>query len=254
MKAVEMLVESRFRHYVEVDSEQLATAIDRLSATTSDGSTSPGDAPESTWTSATVAAVVDTAERYERLRSGSGPLGVLRLPSIARALAGSTVSDLGATELDTMVRRLGRDAGSGAVRMAIVPTEQAGKRQVVSAIAAGVLMTRLLQAQPFGTVPVSTKRVAPESVTVTVLNGAGREGVAAQASRILKRVGYRVTTVGNANQFVYDKTLVIYDTKRPNAESVARDLGRGRVVASRGMYGFETQVLVIVGRDWPGIP
>jgi len=87
-----------------------------------------------------------------------------------------------------------------------------------------------------------------------VLNGAGREGVAAQAARILKRAGYRLKSVGNANQFVYDRTLVVYKTQRPYADAVQRDLRFGKVVASRGMYGFNTDVLVIVGSDWPEAP
>jgi hypothetical protein len=254
IKAVESLAEARFRHYVEVNSLALATAVDRMSSQDASRSGVTKRAPTTVSTSSTVAGVVDTAMRYDRVRAASGPLGALRVPTFARALAGSSVSDLSAGELDALLRRLGVDAREGHVRIAVVPTRSVNGKTIVSASGAVELMTRMLSGLPFGSAGQAVARVAPGSVTVSVLNGAGREGVAAQAARILKRAGYRVTSSGNANQFVYDKTLVVYDSKRSNAEAVARDLRLGRIVASRGMYALTTDVLVIVGGDWPHAP
>lgn len=93
--------------------------------------------------------------------------------------------------------------------------------------------------------------IDPAGVTVTVRNGAGIEGVASSAANVLVSAGFNVGEVGNANQFVYDRTLVVYDEDSALADAVAAALPIGEVVASRGMYSFSTDVLVVVGKDWP---
>lgn len=94
--------------------------------------------------------------------------------------------------------------------------------------------------------------VVPSTVTVVVRNGAGEEGVASAASSILKAAGFAIGEVGNANQFVYDKTLVVYkdEAGKAAANLVASKLPTGSVIASRGMYEFTGDVLVVVGKDW----
>lgn len=94
--------------------------------------------------------------------------------------------------------------------------------------------------------------VKPSEITIAVRNGAGIAGCASQASSILKARAFKVDEVGNANQFVYDKTLVIYKgDDKPLAEQVVSALPPGaKVVDSRSMYSFETDVLVVVGKDW----
>jgi len=53
------------------------------------------------------------------------------------------------------------------------------------------------------------------------------------------------------NQFVYDETLVVYKGEDEHkAEMVIAALGQGRAVNYRGMYTFDSEVLVVVGRDW----
>jgi len=59
-----------------------------------------------------------------------------------------------------------------------------------------------------------------------------------------------VGEVGNANQFVYDETLVVYTSDRTAALAVAAALPTARVVDSRGMYLFSTDLLVVVGKDY----
>lgn len=91
----------------------------------------------------------------------------------------------------------------------------------------------------------------PSDVTVTVRNGAGIAGCAKQASAILKTHGFSVGDVGNANQFVYQETLVVYKSDRAAAQQVSAALMPGtKIVESRGMYGYDTEILVVVGKDW----
>ncbi len=253
LKAVENLARSGLGHYVEFDASALASALGEKG---SDAATQPAEASSAALASgspsSTLGVVANIAKRYQAQRARR--FAVLRVPGLARNLVNAAESDLAATQLDVVLRRLGADANAGRLQLAVVPVEVVDRHAVASAAAAEVLVARMLKEQPFGKVTIARERVAPGSLTVSVLNGAGREGVAAQAGRILGRAGYRVKSVGNANQFVYDRTLVVYKTKRPPAESVARDLGFGKVVASRGMYGFTTDILVIVGSDWPQAP
>lgn len=91
----------------------------------------------------------------------------------------------------------------------------------------------------------------PSRISVTVKNGAGVNGVASDAADRLRRAGFKVGATGNMNQFVYDTTLIVFKQDDRRAAIVREHLGRGEVVESGGLYSFTTDVLVIVGKDWP---
>ncbi|MGI6216139.1 MAG: LCP family protein [Coriobacteriales bacterium] len=90
------------------------------------------------------------------------------------------------------------------------------------------------------------------SYTVSVRNGGGIEGSATEAADILETAGYSVTEIGNANQFVYDSTLVIYndDSDLDAVNDIISELGKGTAVQSAGRYSFDSDILVVVGSDW----
>ena len=97
----------------------------------------------------------------------------------------------------------------------------------------------------------SVSAVKPAAITITIRNGSGVSGVAKQAGMILKARGFNVKTVGNAGQNVYKTTMVVYKKNLAAANAVAAQLmPDGKVVASRGMYSYPTEILVVVGRDW----
>ena len=43
----------------------------------------------------------------------------------------------------------------------------------------------------------------------------------------------------------------MYREDQPRAEAVASALPVAKVIPSRGMYAFESDVLVVIGKDWP---
>ena len=94
--------------------------------------------------------------------------------------------------------------------------------------------------------------VDPGSFSITVRNGAGITGAAAQMSDQLTADGFNVTEVGNTDSPVYDETLVIYKDEafEAAAQSVATALTEGRVINGGDYYTFETDVLVVLGSDW----
>ncbi len=94
--------------------------------------------------------------------------------------------------------------------------------------------------------------VDPKSFTITLKNGSGVTGGAQQVAAILGAGGFQIAEIGNAESFAYDETLVIYKdpAKEAAAETVVNSLGVGRSVQANSFYTFETDVLVMVGKDW----
>ncbi|MCL2525970.1 MAG: LCP family protein [Coriobacteriia bacterium] len=94
--------------------------------------------------------------------------------------------------------------------------------------------------------------IAPQDVSVTVRNGTTRAGIAGEAAAILRARGFTVSDVGNTdNQSVYDENLIIFRDSREGAELIAQFMPDAtRIVQSRGMFRFDTDVLVILGTEW----
>lgn len=94
--------------------------------------------------------------------------------------------------------------------------------------------------------------VKPADYTVTVLNGAGIDGVAGDAAEALQSAGYQVKDTGNTDQFAYNETLVVYKEEKnaAAAQAVADALGVGRAVEAGIYYDFDTDLEVVIGQDW----
>jgi polyisoprenyl-teichoic acid--peptidoglycan teichoic acid transferase len=126
--------------------------------------------------------------------------------------------------------------------------DDAGLRAMVKRMKAGLPM------KPKATVAASASLVPtipPATINVSIRNGAGVSGLAKQANDYLTKQGFKVVEQGNANQFVYGKTLVVF-AKGADAKAavVADELGFGTVIAANGMYTFKGDVLVVIGKDW----
>lgn len=85
---------------------------------------------------------------------------------------------------------------------------------------------------------------------VAVKNGAGISGCASQAAAKLTPQG-AICETGNADDYSYKNTLVIYDgNNQEKAQKVADLLGKGTVKKNDGTYSFSGDILVVVGKDW----
>jgi LCP family protein required for cell wall assembly len=189
---------------------------------------------------------------FKALAQQSTNIGnVWKLPLVVKQMAKYTQTDMEWPKLISVANSL-RGIKSADVQTTtlqgewispFVITDEEWKAKIVQIFNAG---------GSFDTSSVAATKVVrkPQDVSVTVHNGAGVSGVAKEASSELMMAGYDVQDVGNAGQFVYDKTLVVYKTDQAAAEQVAAKLRLGKPVASRGMYSFKTAVLVIIGKDW----
>ena len=94
--------------------------------------------------------------------------------------------------------------------------------------------------------------LTPDLVRINVKNGAGITGGAAQVAEKLDSYGYKVPEKGNADNYVYDETLVVYKSNlyKPTAEEVLSILGNGRTIEAGLFYEFDEDILVIIGKDW----
>jgi len=88
------------------------------------------------------------------------------------------------------------------------------------------------------------------TVVVEVLNGCGRKGIGERASEVLIERGFDVMFLGNADDFLYEETLVIDRVgDRSKAVAVAEALGVGRLISQQSTASY-VEATVIVGKDF----
>lgn len=94
----------------------------------------------------------------------------------------------------------------------------------------------------------STKK----SGSVAVRNGNGIAGAGAEAAERLEALGYHNVDAGNAENFNYAKTVVVYreEGQADEAQEIADALGASVVKHNDGTYVFDTGFLVVLGADW----
>lgn len=172
-----------------------------------------------------------------------------RLPGMARELARNVTTDMGVGQIVSLAQSF-KGIDESDVQTATLPGEWRSPYVVIDMEAKQYLVEQMMAGGDIEEHPEEEFAVEPSTVTVTVRNGGGISGSATIAADRLGAYGFVIGEVGNANQFVYDETLVVYRDNEDAAKLVARQLHTDRLVPSRGMYTFETDILVVVGRDW----
>lgn len=73
--------------------------------------------------------------------------------------------------------------------------------------------------------PTGKARLTRAETSVTVLNGNGRAGAAAESAEAVRRFGYAIGTVGNAPRTDFTRTMVMFrEGYRAEAARLAQDL------------------------------
>jgi LCP family protein required for cell wall assembly len=110
--------------------------------------------------------------------------------------------------------------------------------------------------------------VKPADLRVDVRNGSGVPGLGAKVAAVLKRDGYVINSVGNADSFDYDTTQIRATSKTPLAgERVRSDIhlaaatltpipdpSAAATTATPGKTKALPDVTVVVGRDYVNVP
>jgi len=96
----------------------------------------------------------------------------------------------------------------------------------------------------------------PSQVSVEVLNGNGIAGAADQAAVGLGERGYPVTNGGNADNFKYFQTKIVYDPSVVGAQAAAKQMadlfGDGQTEAVQPGQKLKSMLQVIVGQTFHG--
>lgn len=128
-----------------------------------------------------------------------------------------------------------RQRGGGGVAMLAV---------LVLAIGAGAALLSVI----FRSREPARAPVADAELKIEVLNGCGSPGAADRVAMLLRREGFQVSLVGNADHFHYRQDIVVARTlSRERAVDLGRTLG-GVVAVEQRIPGHEYDITVVVGR------
>ena len=126
---------------------------------------------------------------------------------------------------------------------------------VVNGVLIYSLIHKLIFMQPNIQYEASTE-IIENPITFEILNGCGVPGIANQFSKIVQRFGHDVRIVGNAEEFGYEKTVLIDRGKRTEKEikKVREELGlSAKRVLQIKAKGYSTDVTLILGSDYANL-
>lgn len=92
-------------------------------------------------------------------------------------------------------------------------------------------------------------RVEPNTIRVDVLNGTATKGLAKKVAKQLRKEGYRVMEVGNADDLVTE-TTVVYD---PDWDNSAKTLIYATTAESKSVKGHGQRMTLIIGDDFTAV-
>jgi hypothetical protein len=99
----------------------------------------------------------------------------------------------------------------------------------------------------------ATTSAKPKGLTIQVLNGSGKSGVASTMKKYLEEKGYTVVGTGNAKNFEYEKTdIFIKTTKTSFLDKLKTDLSEKYVLGSTSATLEESasyEAQVIIGKE-----
>ena len=196
-----------------------------------------------------------TAQVLQALSSNSGKISFAQRLD---ALNGTFHTDLSSNDLIAINDKLAGTSADDMVQ-ATLPGYIDQPDKVVSGQTYYVASTSKVSAMmeqidDDGTVPsgISVGSADPSSFTVAVQNGTTITGAAAAVGNTLTGAGFKVESTGNADQAIYNETLVVYDNDngQAQAQAVINALGFGRAVKGQGYYEYDTDILVMIGADY----
>lgn len=237
--AVEKLANVKISHYSEVNS----AGLERLESTLSPLGIDTAAADTSKLTGAICKKLFGSSSES--------------ISSVAAAYTSCVSTDLSTDEVSSVLRKLQGTEASDTYQCDAPTTIETEGGITYSALDSDS-WKRIVARVSNGMSPTVTKKETARyksmrsSATVSIWNGVGVSGVAADCSSELEKLGWKVGDTGNAGQFVYKETLIVYrDTAdKELAELLASDLGQGRVVRSGARYSYEGTLLIAIGKDY----
>ena len=195
---------------------------------------------------------------------------VFQAPQIINAIAGDVSTNMSLSDLADLVMQM-KGMKVADIQTATLPSSvtminkvsyviinQAGMDAMFARMEAGGPLVRgakkasSTKASTTAT-PSATSLSSPaaSSISLTIRNGAGVAGIAKKAATFFRSHGFKISDTGNAKQYTYSQTLVVYKPSgQAQAQAVADALGYGKITPAGSSYTFSGDVLVVVGKDW----
>lgn len=280
IKQVSSIVGADIAHYVKVDADGFEKMVDALGGITVDVPEECDDPRAGSYFFPKGEQTMDGSQALAYVRSWNYSNGTTQresnqidvslaiadkaiaagtagLPAFVDALADCIKTDLSASDITSLVNSL-RSVDLSAVPMVQIPGYVQTASDGTLLFSASNSAKTSLETFRNGEAPVDEEAakaevsVDPSSFTVAVRNGSGITGAAAGTSDVLTGLGFQVEETGNADSQVYTETLVVYkdEGKADAAQSVVNALGFGRTTDASAYYSFDTDVLVMIGKDY----
>lgn len=281
IKTIEKLTGQTINHYMGVSFQGFAAIVDAMGGVEVNVPTAIND-PKADYTIDNSAAVIDAGKQvldgkhaltfvrtrdfpdadFSRMKNQqaffmavadqvANNVSLAKLTGIVSATVPYLRTDMSLLDLMRTARDL-KGAGSKNIYTTTLPGKWKSPYIYPDEEAKAAILAKFEAGEPFVAPTETETTVVPSSVTVTVRNGTTQAGLAKQAAAVLKARGFTVSEVGNtANQSVYDVTTVVYKESTAARDLVTKYLASGvKQVQSRGMYEYDTEILVIIGKDW----
>ncbi len=262
VSAVNSLCGVSVNHFVKTDAEGIISLVDALGGVSVNLSEEVDDpragdvylpAGEQTL-SGSAALTLARAANYESPTSTQATFREQLLTQVSLAMLGSGKTSL-VSLLDKMGGTFGTDVSSSDMLSLADSLKGISAADVKAALIPGYVSSDSGTSVYTGEDPAVSEEVAtvdPASFTLTIRNGSGITGAAASMQTALVAKGFDVSETGNTDTAAYNETLVIYDDddQLDQANTAIAAMGVGRAVQNTGSYTYNTDVLVILGKDW----
>ncbi len=169
------------------------------------------------------------------------PEHVASLPKVYKVFLETVNTNLTLRDIATL-KRIMENTDPDAVRSATLP-----------ATPAKVGGADVLELDPTQVRETVDRVLLHQGISVTVLNGTDREGLATQIAQLLEQNGCRIVDIGNAKQESDTSLIIDHRTQASRAERVAKWLGMGAVAVEPDSEN-PADVTVVVGKDILGGP
>jgi hypothetical protein len=179
---------------------------------------------------------------------------VLKFPILINIFADNTSTDLSASEMlqlvglyrsfeekdVEMVTLPGKSKMIGRVSY-VIPDEE-GIKEILSCVKEG---RSLQKKEDKDEISYTCK-----DVKVKILNGCGKSGLASKVKKKLASKGFKVMSVGNADNFQYEKSFILYRPGQSKKAKILQEYVTGALLKSSEKADKNVDVELIIGKDY----
>lgn len=181
---------------------------------------------------------------------------VLKLPQLINIFTANTTTDMDAEEIFKLAY-FARSLKKEDVEMVSLPGVPKSINGISYVIGDDKKISEILEAVKEGRSigepkKASTSTIPNSQINVKILNGCGIAGVAEKAKAKLTSEGFIISAAGNANNFNYQKTVILYrsDEGYAKALKVKKYFSDSVLQASSTGLGLHIDVTVIIGKSY----